>query len=303
MNRESMSEKPKAALVFPGQGSQWVGMGHDLYKTSPKAREVFDRADEVLGFSLSRLCFEGPEEELQQTINSQPAILIVSLAYLKSQDGLPHPAFLAGHILGEYTALAAADVLDFDQTLLLVRERGRLMEEAGEKTKGAMAAIMGLDEPSTEKICLESGASIANINCPGQIVVSGPKEAVARAANLARERGAKRTIQLKVSGAFHTYLMRSAAQGISSFISGLDFREPGVPVIANTTAQPLTDTGSIKEELIRQLSSCIQWQRSVEYMIRSGVTTFIEIGPGKVVSGLIRRISNEVQTANIGCWL
>jgi [acyl-carrier-protein] S-malonyltransferase len=277
-------------------------MGYHLYHSSTQAKAIFDRADEVLQLPLSRLCFQGPEEELQQTINSQPAILTTSLAYLRAQDGLPQASFVAGHSLGEYTALAAAEVVDFDQLLRLVRERGRLMQEVGQKTGGGMVAIIGLDEPILEKICLESGARSANFNCPGQIVISGSKEAIARAMRLAKESGARRTIPLKVSGAFHTLMMRPAAEGIASFIPGLDFHDPTIPVIANTTAQPLTSAEDIKAELVRQLSSCIQWQRSVEYMIGVGVNTFIEIGPGKVLTGLVRRISDKVQVINIGCW-
>ncbi|MFC1931409.1 ACP S-malonyltransferase [Chloroflexota bacterium] len=294
----------KTAYVFPGQGAQCVGMGCDLYDSFASAKAVFDRADEVLGFPLSRLCFEGPDDELCQTINAQPAILVTSYACLEAVrevgHDLPSPSFVAGHSLGEYTALAVAGVFDFATAVYLARERGRLMHEAGTMRPGSMAAIIGFDEVLLAEVCRQTDAHIVNINCPGQLVISGAREDVTRAMDMAKAQGALRVIPLAVSGAFHTPLMQPAVDGMSEIVASLSFGEPVVPIIANTTAESLTAAESIKDELIRQLCNCVQWQRSVEYMVGEGVTTFFEIGPGKVLTGLIKRINREVKTVNIG---
>ena len=299
-----MVELSKAAYVFPGQGSQSAGMGLDLYNSYPAVRAVFDVADTSLGFSLSRLCFEGPEEELTKTHNVQPAILVVSMACLKAVEAenttnFPSPAFVAGHSLGEYTALVVAGALDLTDAVLLVRERGRLMYEAGLKNPGSMLAVIGLDEEAVRDISSHSGAEMSNINCPGQIVISGTSQALAEAGKLAKIKGARVLIPLKVSGAFHSALMEPIIAEFSEVVSSFRFHPPAIPVVSNVTARPLTDVDSIREELVKQLRNCIQWQGSVEYMIHSGVTTFYEIGPGQVLSGLIRRINSELETFNV----
>jgi len=300
-----VAEPMNVAYVFPGQGSQWVGMGRDFYDNFDSAKAVFEQADEALGFPLSRLCFDGPEDELRQTINAQPAIVTVSFACLKaiyevSDNELPLPTFVAGHSLGEYTALAAAEVLDFATTVYLARERGRLMYEAGLSRPGGMVAIIGLDGALLAEVCSETGTRIANINCPGQLVISGAQENLSRAVDLVKTKGAYRTIPLQVSGAFHTPLMQPAVDGMAEIIAPLSFGEPVIPIIANTTAQPLTTAELIKEELLRQLCNCVQWQPSIEYMVNDGVSAFIEIGPGRVLTGLIKRINRNVKILNIG---
>jgi [acyl-carrier-protein] S-malonyltransferase len=299
-----MAELFRVAYVFPGQGSQSTGMGLDLYNSYPSAKEVFDEADASLGFSLSRLCFEGPEEELTKTHNVQPAILVVSIACLKALEkaaivNFPPPTFVAGHSLGEYTALVAAGVLGLADAVLLVRERGRLMYEAGLKNPGSMLAVIGLDEETVKDISFHSRTEISNINCPGQIVISGATQALAEANKLAKARGARALIPLRVSGAFHSALMEPVIAEFSKIVSSFRFQPPVIPVISNVTARPLTDVDSIKEELVKQLRNCIQWQGSVEYMMHSGVTTFYEIGPGRVLSGLIRRVNPEFRTFNV----
>ena len=293
---------PNIACVFPGQGSQVVGMGRNLYESSPLSKEVFEEADEALHFSISRLCFEGPEEVLRDTVNAQPAILTTSIACFRaaSEFGISlEPVLVAGHSLGEYTALVAANVLEFSDAVRLVRERGRLMQEAGKAKPGGMAAIIGLDEVPLEEVCRETGSQIANYNCSGQIVISGTRESIARSMDLAKARGAKRVVPLQVSGAFHSILMQPTVEGMAQAISQVDFNQPQVPIVANSTAKPLTSPDEVKEELLRQLCHCVQWQPSIEYMVSAGVLTFIEIGPGQVLSGLIRRINKEVQVLNI----
>lgn len=298
-----MAEFSRVAYVFPGQGSQSTGMGSDLYDTYPSARAVFREADACLGFSLSRLCFEGPEDELRKTHNVQPAILVVSIACLRALEeaailNFPRPTFVAGHSLGEYTALVAAGVLGLADAISLVRERGRLMYEAGLRQPGGMLAVLGLDEETVKGISSESGTEISNINCPGQIVLSGVAQALAQANKLAREQGA-RVIPLRVSGAFHSVLMEPVLAEFSRIVSSFRLEPPVIPIVSNVTARPLADADSISDELVQQLRNCIQWQRSVEYMMHNGVTTFCEIGPGRVLSGLIRRINSELQTCNI----
>ena len=298
-----MTEAARVAYVFPGQGAQAVGMGRDLYEAFPAARAVFDEADAALGFALSALCFEGPAEELTRTINAQPALLTTSYACLaaaRETGALPAADFVAGHSLGEYTALAAAGALSFGDAVRLARERGRLMHEAGLLQPGTMAAILGLDEGVLAEICRETGTVIANFNCPGQLVISGGVDSVARAVELAAARGASRTVTLQVSGAFHSPLMQPAVEGMKAALAAVAFRDAAVPVIANVTARPVTQADDIRRELLDQLTSPVRWQRSMEYAIARGVTRIIEIGPGRVLTGLMRRIDRSVETANIG---
>ena len=294
-----------SAYIFPGQGSQYVEMGLDLYNKYPSAKAVFDRADEVLGFRLSKLCFEGPEEELELTINAQPALLVMSIATFEAvcefaPEALPKPAYAAGHSLGEYTALTVAGALDFDDAVAMARERGRLMYEAGLREPGAMAAIIGMSREILEKICRETGTYIANLNCPGQIVISGEKEHVTNAVRITKERGAKLAIKLQVSGAFHSPLMSSAAEGLEPYIKRKKIADPNIPVIGNTTAQELTDAGTVRDELLKQVCNCVRWDDTVRYLLSRGVNNFIEIGPGEVLTGLVQRISDDVTTLNIG---
>ncbi len=300
-------EAPRADLawVFPGQGSQEVGMGRDVYEASAAARAIFERADDALGIPLSRLCFEGPEDELRQTVNAQPAIVTVSVALLEAARERDHalvqspPAFVAGHSLGEYSALIAAGVIPFEDGIRLVRERGRLMQLAGEQNPGTMAAIMGLTENVVEEVCQESGAEITNLNGPGQTVIGGRRPAVLRAMDLAKARGAAKVVELNVSGAFHSSLMQPAVDGMDRAIREVDFRDPAIPVIANATAEPLTAGSSIKEELLRQLTSAVQWQRTVELLAHRGVTAVAEIGHGRALAGLVRRIARGIQIHNL----
>ena len=280
-------------------------MGLHLYAQYQSARDVFDEADKTLGFSLSRLCFEGPEDELTQTINVQPAVLTVSIACLKAAEeiiggSLPLPDIVAGHSLGEYTALVVAGVLSLSEAVRLVRERGRLMNEAAIAGPGSMVAVLGLDEKTIEDICLSADTEVSNINCPGQIVVSGAEEKLAEFKSLAEEKGARRVIRLKVSGAFHSQLMQPAAEGLHKAILESSFNEPLVPLMGNVTATEIIDAGAIREELAAQIISCVRWQESVENMIASGVTRFVEIGHGQVLADLIKRINPEVPVLNIG---
>lgn len=299
-----MVEEIKVAYVFPGQGSQSVGMGLDLYVHYASARDVYDEVDKTLGFSLSRLCFEGPEEDLTQTINVQAAILTTSIACLKAaqevtDNGLPQPTFLAGHSLGEYAALVVSGVLSLSDAVRLVRERGRLMHEAGQRRSGGMMAVIGMDMETLDNVCLSVGTQVSNVNSPGQLVISGPKENLEKARRLAQLKGARRIIPLRVSGAFHSSLMEPAIEGLRNAVAEFDLKDASIPVISNVTAQPLTGVNAIREELISQIVHCVKWQQSVETMIARGVTTFFEIGPGEVLTGLIKRISPGARTVNV----
>ncbi len=293
----------KTAFVFPGQGSQYVGMGQDLLEAYPVARAVFDEADAVLRFRLSKLCFEGPESDLTDTINAQPALLTHSIAawrVLQSMAGDITPAFTAGHSLGEYSALVAAGALRFSDALRLVHDRGRAMKAAGDRHPGMMAAMIGIGDAELERVCHETGAQIANYNAPGQIVISGSKDDMERAMALAKTRGARRVVPLAVSIASHSRWMESAAQDFAASVESTPMRAPSVPVISNVTARPLATVEEIRKELVLQLTSSVQWVKSVEFMIDQGATRFVELGPKDVIAGLVRRINKDVHAVSVG---
>ena len=293
------------AFLFPGQGSQSVGMGLELYQNSPAAKAVFDQADQAVGEPLTPILFQGPDEELKKTINTQPAILTVSLACLRAMeegiagDQMPRPAMVAGHSLGQYTALAAAGALDVADAVRLVRERGRLMHMASEMRPGGMAAILGMDYDILEEVCKETDTQIANVNAPGQIVISGDVSSVEKAMELATARGARRTVPLPVGGAFHSRLMEPALEGMARALESVTIHAPVVPVVANCTGRPITTVEEIKEELISGICSAVRWKETVDYMTQSGISSFYEIGPGKVLTGLVKRMNEEAEVVNI----
>ncbi len=299
----------KIALVFPGQGSQVVGMGRDIAQAYPAARETFAEADEVLGFSLSQLCFEGPNEILQDTYNTQPAIFTTSIAILRALQSAGfavQPVFLAGHSLGEYSALVASGALSFTDGLRLVRERGRLMKLAGERDPGGMAAVLKLDDQAVEEICQQASAEtgrivqIANYNAPGQVVISGHNEALERAIQLAEAAGARRVIRLAVSIASHSPLMASITDEFRQAVWDTPLQRSQITVVGNVTARPLTSVEEIREEMVRQLTSSVRWVESILYMAAHGVGHCIEIGPKDVLTGLISRIQPAMKATACG---
>lgn len=324
------------AFIFPGQGSQAVGMGADVYRASPAARAIFDAADTALGFALSRLCFEGPEDSLRETVNTQPALVTTSLALLAALQeaaGAPAatdgaepllrtplaPTWVAGHSVGEYAALAAAGALDAAATVQLARERGRLMHEEGSAIPSGMAAILGMDAPALERVCAEAtertraaltpeeaaahpGAGrvvLANDNAPGQIVISGERRALEAAMELAKAAGARRVVPLVVSGAFHSPVMAPAAEGLARAVSAAPIRDAVIPIVSNITATPLSAADDIRRELASQIVSPVQWTRSIEWLVAQGVTLFVEIGSGQVLSGLVKRIARDATTLSV----
>ncbi|MEK3734515.1 MULTISPECIES: ACP S-malonyltransferase [Paenibacillus] len=295
----------KTAFIFPGQGAQSVGMGKDAFDAVPSSRHIFETADEKLGFSLSSIIFEGPEQDLKQTANTQPALLTTSIAYLEAfrAKGL-NPDYVAGHSLGEYSALVCAGVLTFEEAVAIVRARGEYMEAAVPGGRGAMAAVLGADREALAGLCRsisDAGqlVELANMNCPGQIVISGTAEGVAAASERVKEAGGKRAIPLEVSGPFHSSLMKEAADRLAHKLKEASFQEAAVPVVANVTARPVTEAGAIRDLLVEQVYSPVLWQDSVEWMISQGVDTFVEIGPGNVLGGLIKKIDKSVSTIQI----
>lgn len=295
----------KIAFVFPGQGAQKVGMAKDVYDALPQAAQLFKTADETLGFSISELAFEGPEEQLKQTANTQPALLTASIALLEALKSKNiTPDYVAGHSLGEYSALVAANALDFEQAVAIVRARGQFMEQAVPSGQGAMAAVLGAEREPLAALCVEVSATghaveLANVNCPGQIVVSGSVEGVNAVSARVKEIGGKRAIMLEVSGPFHSSLMKSAADQLSERLQSVSFRDATVPVVANVTATTVTNASDIQALLVEQVYSPVLWEDSIRFLIHEGVDTFIEIGPGNVLTGLIKKIDKNVRLINI----
>ncbi|HEY0544707.1 MAG TPA: ACP S-malonyltransferase [Pyrinomonadaceae bacterium] len=295
----------RLAYIFPGQGSQHAGMGRDLAENFPASRAVFEEADDALGFKISELCFAGTAEELQLTENTQPAILTASVAALRAMEaeGFPAPDFVAGHSLGEYSALVAAGALSLADAVRTVRARGRYMQEAAPVGSGAMAAILGAELSDIMNACGEAQqgevCSPANINSPGQVVIAGDAAAVERAMTLLKERGAKRTIKLNVSAPFHCALMMPAQERLAAELEQLEFHDLRVPLVTNVDAAQTTRGADARDALIRQVSAPVRWRESVEFLIQEGVEKFVEVGPGKVLSGLVRQINRDARSLNV----
>jgi len=293
----------EAAYIFPGQGAQYVGMGRDLYDHYPQAKEVFDKANEILRYDIKALCFEGPIEELSLTPNCQPAILITSIAALRSFESVMAesvvPKFSLGLSLGEYTALVAAGSISYEDALVLVKKRGDCMEEASKKSPGKMACIIGMELEEVEELCKGIGCEIANLNCPGQIVVSGKTNNIELLSSLAKSKGAKKVVALDVSGPFHCSLMSAAREKLAPFIDKIHFTAPKIPFISNVDAGMQEDPKKIKENLIKQVTSKTFWERSIRLVEANGVKHFYEIGPGKVLKGLLRKIGPALKVKNI----
>jgi [acyl-carrier-protein] S-malonyltransferase len=299
---ESPFSMSKTALLFAGQGAQTVGMGKDLAEREPLARELFARANDALGYDLAALCQQGPEPELTRTENAQPGIYLVSwIAWQLLRKRVPQLEFdaTAGLSLGEYTALAAARSIGFEDGLRVTRLRGRFMQEACEMTRGGMAAIINFDEDKTREVCQEAGVELANLNCPGQLVISGEAGAIAAACELAKARGAKRALPLAVAGAYHSKLMASAQPKLAVELAKIDIAPPAVPVIANVTARPHDDPTAIKDTLVHQVCAPVRWEASIRWLVAQGFTRFIELGPGKALNGFLKRIAPEAQGFNV----
>jgi [acyl-carrier-protein] S-malonyltransferase len=292
----------KTALLFAGQGAQTVGMGKDLAENFPSAKAWFDRANAALGYDLASICFSGPEAELTKTEHAQPGIFLVSWAAFELlKERVPSLGFqaTAGLSLGEFTALTAAGAMSFEDGLKVVRQRGRFMQEACAATQGGMAAIIGLGEAATREVCAEVGVVLANLNCPGQLVISGATEKLAPACALAKAKGAIRALPLTVAGAYHSPLMASAQPKLKAELAGVTLRSPAVPVIANVTAQPHDGPDAIRARLVEQVTSSVLWEESMRYLAAQGFTRFIELGPGRALSGFMKRINKTVQILNV----
>lgn len=296
------------AFLFPGQGSQALGMGAALASQYPQARDIFQQADEILGLKLSEIAWQGPEEALNDTINTQPALLVHSIAALTVLHGLfPkfQPAYTAGHSMGQISALVASRALQYDAALPLVRVRGQAMQQAGKLAPGGMAAVLGLDIPALEQVCQQASlpeevVQVANDNCPGQVVISGAEPALQRALELARQAGAKRAVPLAVSIAAHSQLMVPAQAQFNQAVQQAPLTTPDIPIVGNVSAAPLRNVQDIQQDLNAQLTSRVRWTESIRWMISQGVTTFIEIGSGNVLTGLLRRIDRSVEGLNLG---
>jgi [acyl-carrier-protein] S-malonyltransferase len=291
------------AFLFPGQGSQFVGMGHDLYQTYPEARAVFDLANKVLDIEIKTFCFDGPEDSLKQTAITQPAIFTHSVAAYEVIKKHNHrPTLVAGHSVGELAALVAAGVMSLEDGFRVVCVRGQAMQTAGKKRPGAMAAIIGLDDDIITQLCQEIGNQVtpANFNCPGQVVISGEEQAVKKAMEKATEQGAKRALLLPVSGAFHSALMQPAVESLASILEDVPFQKAAIPVIPNVTTEPTTDPQKLKELLIQQVVSPVRWTESMITLGNQGITQAYEVGPGNVLKGLMRRINRDLSVTEAG---
>lgn len=293
----------EAAYLFPGQGAQYVGMGKDFYDACPPAKDIFDTADKILGFSLTKICFEGPASELVKTKYAQPAILTVSIALLRALEsklqGKFHPLAAAGLSLGEVSALVAAGSISFEDGVYLVKRRGEFMDEAAAENPGGMVSILGLEKETVYKIAQESGSEVANLNCPGQIVISGKKDNIARAIELANKAGAKKTITLEVGGAFHSSLMKPAGVKLKEVLDKIKILPPKIPVVTNVTANFENNVEEIRQNLTGQMNMPTLWEDSIRLMAKQGIKTYLEIGPGKVIKGLLRRIDPALEVINI----
>ena len=290
------------AFVFPGQGAQFVGMGKDLYENNPVAKEMFDKANEILGFNITDLMFNGTDEDLRQTKVTQPAIFLHSVILAKTMGDDFNPDMVAGHSLGEFSALVAAGALSFEDGLRLVSARAQAMQKACEKTPSTRAAVLALPDAKVEELCASVTEGVvvpANYNCPGQIVISGSIEGVDAACAKMLEAGAKRALKLKVGGAFHSPLMEPARAELADAIAHTDFHAPKCPVYQNVNAEPQTDPETIKKNLIAQLTAPVRWTQTIQNMIAAGADTFVEVGPGAVLQGLVKKISSEVATSGI----
>lgn len=292
----------KTALLFAGQGAQSVGMGRDLAEQFPTAKRWFDQANTALGYDLAKVCFEGPESELTKTENAQPGIFLIGwVAFELLKERVPNLKFdaTAGLSLGEFTALAAADVMSFDDAIRVVRQRGRFMQEACDATEGGMAAIIGLDEGKTREACSEAGVELANLNCPGQIVISGPADRMEKACEIAKARGAKKALPLTVAGAYHSTLMAGAKPKLDAALKNISLKPGAVPVISNVTAQPHGGPSEIHQRLVEQVTSPVRWEDSMRHLLAQGFTRFVELGPGKALSGFMKRIDGNAQMLNV----